>query len=96
VQVRVNGLPMGTPRVRVTQFRIDDHHSDAYTVWLAMGSPQHPTAKQVRELKAAGQLHRLAPPAWIPVRKGNTDVAFTLPRQGVELIRLQWAAPQKR
>lgn len=94
VRVRVDGLPAGTTRLRVAQFRIDDHHSDAYTVWQAMGAPQHPTAKQVRELKAAGQLQQLGAPPWMPVRKGTGEMRFTLPRQGVELIRLQWNGEQ--
>jgi xylan 1,4-beta-xylosidase len=95
LQVRVDGLPEGAGRVRLTQFRVDDHHSDAYTAWQAMGSPQHPTAEQVRELKAAGQLHRLSSPAWLPVQRGATNLGFTLPRQGVELIRLQWMTAKK-
>lgn len=90
VQVRVDGLPGGIGRVLATQYRIDDHHSDAYTLWQAMGSPQHPTAEQVRELKAAGQLHRLTSPTWLRAHQGTAHLSFTLPRQGLELIRLQW------
>ena len=32
-------------RVRLTHYRIDDTHSNAYTVWKAMGSPQNPSAR---------------------------------------------------
>ena len=42
--VTVTGLPKGVSRVRLTHYRIDDAHSNAYTVWKAMGSPQNPSA----------------------------------------------------
>ncbi len=47
----MRGLPKGVSRVRLTHYRIDDSHSNAYTVWKAMGSPQNPSAEQIAALK---------------------------------------------
>ena len=43
----------------LTQYRIDDAHSNAFTAWKAMGSPASPTAAQYKALEQAGQLARL-------------------------------------
>ncbi len=90
IHLQVDGLPEAMSGVQTTQYRIDRDHSDAYTVWRAMGSPQAPTAAQVATLKAAGQLQRLAPPQQGKVRAGGLDLSLSLPRQGVSLIRLHW------
>src|SRR4029434_3942715 len=44
ITMTIDGLPAGTPTV--TQYRVDDRHSNAYEVWKGMGSPQSPTAAQ--------------------------------------------------
>jgi xylan 1,4-beta-xylosidase len=71
-------------------YRLDDTHSNAYTVWQAMGSPQHPTAKQYAELQAAGQLQMLTSPDWLDVTDGHVVVSTSLPRQGSSLLHLKW------
>ena len=58
VTVKISGIPPAVHRVLLEHFRIDDTHSNAYTVWMAMGSPQEPTPEQYAQLKAAGQLQR--------------------------------------
>ena len=49
-------------KVLLQHYRIDNDHSNAYTVWKNMGSPQKPTPEQYAELKAAGQLELLILP----------------------------------
>ena len=58
-RVVVQGLPVGVKQVRVREWRIDETHSNAYTVWKAMGSPAHPDAEQAAKLEAAGKLQEL-------------------------------------
>jgi xylan 1,4-beta-xylosidase len=53
-----------------------------------MGSPQWPTEEQYAQLKHAGQLQLLTSPAWLPVVQGAAHLQFTLPRQGLSLIRM--------
>ncbi len=88
--VTVRGIPDGIGRVLLEHYRIDDAHSNAYTVWQGMGSPQHPTARQYADLQAAGQLQLLASPVWLDVQRGEVKISTEMPRQGVSLLRLKW------
>jgi len=86
----VQGLPAGSQRVLMKHYRIDANHSNAFSAWKSMGSPQEPTAEQQRQLEAAGQLQLLDSPNWLWNDSGNVSVKFDLPRQGVSLITLEW------
>ena len=55
-----------------------------------MGSPQSPSASEREALIKAGQLQTLGPPARVVVASHRAVVTFTLPRQGVSLLRLAW------
>jgi xylan 1,4-beta-xylosidase len=90
VRVSVQGVPASAARVLVQHYRIDDEHSNSYTAWKAMGSPQQPTPEQYARLEAAGQLQLLASPEWRMVRDGAVNLEFTLPRHAVSLVRLSW------
>ncbi|GAC1644497.1 MAG: beta-xylosidase [Acidobacteriaceae bacterium] len=89
-RVSVNGLPPTVRRVRLEHFRLDDTHSNAYTVWKGMGSPQHPTAAQYATLQAAGHLEMLDSPVWLDVVNGRIEVSTDMPRQGISLLHLTW------
>ena len=88
VKVTINDLPANT--VTLTQYRIDEQHSNSYEVWKKMGSPQNPTAAQVEELQKAGQLQTMGKPVAIPVKSGRLSTEIILPRQGVALLRMSW------
>jgi xylan 1,4-beta-xylosidase len=88
--VRINGIPTDVHRVLLQHYRLDDTHSNSYTVWKAMGSPQHPTAKQYAELQEAGQLELLTSPEWLDVTNGQVQIATDMPRQGTSLLHLKW------
>ncbi len=88
--VKITGIPVGIKRVRLEHFRIDDTHSNAFTVWKAMGSPQSPTPEQLAQLQAAGQLQLLTSPEWLDVKDGAVTVSTDLPRQATSLLHLEW------
>jgi xylan 1,4-beta-xylosidase len=90
VEVAIAGVPATVKKVLVEHYRIDQTHSNAYTVWQAMGSPQSPTAEQTAQLKAAGQLELFTSPLWVDVHNGKIVVPTSLPRQSVSLIHLKW------
>lgn len=90
IQVAVDGIPAGVTRVLLERDRIDDTHSDAYTVWKQMGSPESPTPEQYAKLKAAGQLQTLTSPEWLDVQDGKVTIGSELPREAVALLRLSW------
>lgn len=88
VELRIEGLPGGRPTL--THFRVDRDHSNAYEFWKKSGSPQQPSPQQYAELEKAGQLQMLAPPDRVAVTGGRLIVTFSLPRQGVSLVKLTW------
>jgi xylan 1,4-beta-xylosidase len=88
--VKLSGLPTGAKRVLVQHYRIDDIHSNAYTAWKAMGSPQQPTTEQYAQLQAVAGLQLLTSPAWIDVVDGKLDLATELPRQSISLVTITW------
>ncbi|HEY2469074.1 MAG TPA: beta-xylosidase [Terracidiphilus sp.] len=90
VMVTIVRIPAGVKRVMLEHYRIDDTHSNAYTVWKEMGSPQSPTAEQYARLKRAGQLELLTSPEWLDVDGSKVTVEMELPRQAISLLRLQW------
>jgi xylan 1,4-beta-xylosidase len=90
VQLNVAGVPDAARRVLLRHYRIDETHSNAWTAWKIMGSPQHPTPEQYETLEWAGQLQQLGSPRWIDIKGGETMLNITLPRQAVSLIELSW------
>ncbi|HCC58352.1 MAG TPA: beta-xylosidase [Solibacterales bacterium] len=90
VRLTVTGLPAAAKRVQLRHYRIDRDHSNAYTAWQAMGSPQNPTPEQYRRLEAAGKLQMLGPPQSLAAGGGQVEVSFALPRQAVSLLQIGW------
>jgi xylan 1,4-beta-xylosidase len=88
--VKVQGIPRGVTRVLVKNYRVDDTHSNAYTVWKAMGSPQQPTTEQYARLKSEGGLQLLSSPVWLDVVDGKLDLSTELPRQSISLLKITW------
>ena len=88
--IQVRGLPEGVSRVRLTHYRIDDTHSNAYTVWKAMGSPQNPTAEQIAALKDKEGLQLLESPRWLTAQDGAVAVNAVMPHHSISLMRLEW------
>ncbi len=90
VRTSITGLPSTTKRVLVKHFRIDETHSNAYTVWKAMGSPQHPTPEQYAQLLDRAGLEPFESPKWMDVVKGEVKISTEMPLQSVSLIQLSW------
>jgi xylan 1,4-beta-xylosidase len=90
VQLTVNGLPIAAGDARLTHYRIDDTHSNAYAEWKRMGSPIAPTRPQYARLESAGQLGRLDGPSSVRIADHAAAITFALPRQGVSLIVIEW------
>jgi len=90
LELSVLGLPTTVKKILVKHYRIDQNHSNSYTVWKAMGSPQSPSAEQYQALKAAGQLQLLDSPRWIESKDGAVRLEFPLPGESVSLLELSW------
>jgi xylan 1,4-beta-xylosidase len=83
----VNFANLANPNIQ--HFRIDQEHSNAFTVWKKMGSPQNPTTEQYAQLEKAGRLAALDSPIIVHYN-GRVIFTFALPRQAVSLLVFKW------
>ncbi len=90
IDMAVSGLPSNIGSGLVEHFRVDARHSNAFTVWKEMGSPESASAVHYESLQAAGQLQLLNSPAWVFFSGGSAHLQFSLPRQGLSLVRISW------
>ena len=88
VAITLAGIPAA--KVKITQWLIDEAHSNSYEAWKKMGSPQSPTAAQVALLQKAGQLEKISPTHLQNVKGGTVRTVIELSRQGVALIQFEW------
>jgi xylan 1,4-beta-xylosidase len=87
IDLDVSGMP---GRTLLQHYRIDEAHSNAYSTWQNMGSPQNPTPGQYTELERAGHLQLIESPRWISPRNARATVSFDLPRNAVSLVQFSW------
>jgi xylan 1,4-beta-xylosidase len=90
ITLKIAHLPPEAKRVLVEHYRIDSSHSNAHTLWKAMGSPQHPTPDQYDALKSRAGLELLASPRWAEPASGTLTIETDLPSEALSLIRLSW------
>jgi xylan 1,4-beta-xylosidase len=77
-------------KVLLHHYAVDQNFSNSFEVWKSLGSPQDPTNAEYAALERAGQLQLLKSPEWVQVGAGELKRDFSLPRQGVALLRLTW------
>ncbi|HWA09741.1 MAG TPA: beta-xylosidase [Opitutaceae bacterium] len=90
VELALAHLPAGVTNARVSHYRIDATHSNSFTVWKSFGAPTSPNRAQYEQMEKAGQLAQLEEPAAVNVADGAATLKFTLPRQAVSLLVLEW------
>lgn len=90
VQLTIAPLPGAVHTVRVTEYRIDSTHSNAYTVWQQLGSPAHPTPDQLRKLKSVDGLLSMGAAHRVAVKNAKLTMAVALPAQSVSLFLFDW------
>lgn len=93
VGLAIEGLPLARGTTQVRHFRIDEHHSNAFSAWQRLGSPPAPTPEQYAALEQAARLAALDSPAMARIEDGCVRLEFTLPRQAVSLLVLEWGTP---
>src|SRR5688572_19175611 len=87
ITLTIEALPAG--RATVTHFRIDETHSNSYSAWLKMGSPQKPTPAQYAQLEKASELQALTPARQVTIgQDGRFTETFDLPRKSVSFVKV--------
>jgi xylan 1,4-beta-xylosidase len=90
VELTLDHLPLNAGEARLTHYRIDEKHSNAFTQWKLMGSPTAPSDAQYAQLLKAGQLAELGAPEVVRVENGAAKLSLKLPRQAVSLLVFEW------
>ena len=88
VVIKIKGIP--AEKATLTQYQIDNAHSNSYEVWKKIGSPQNPTPDQIAMLEKAGQLETVSEPSEIEVRNNVATIKMQLPRQAVSLVQINY------
>jgi len=88
VELTIKGIE--AKELKLTHYRIDSEHSNSYTAWKKMGSPQQPTAEQVTALERASALTTLDVPKKVSVKNREAKINMQLPRQGISLVKLTY------
>jgi xylan 1,4-beta-xylosidase len=84
VSLELRGLPRGYSQVE--HFRVDDQHSNAYSLWQRMGAPNAVDVQAWETLRIAGHLAALQDSSGLRIAAKIGRLEFTLPRQGVSLL----------
>ena len=87
ITVKLQGLGKGAS-AKVTQWRVDQSHANAFTAWQAMGSPQSPNAMQHQALEAASAMPAVAL-ASLALKDSAASLSFALARQDVTLLIIE-------
>lgn len=89
IHLHLAGLPADAHEMRVTQYLIDQSHSNAFTAWKKLGSPQAPTPEQYSQLESAGKLAVAGPPSIMAAAGGKGSLNASLERQAVALFVIE-------
>lgn len=71
------------------EYRIDAENSNSYEVWKKMGSPQQPSAEQIKTLEQSGQLKKTKT-AKTTAADGAINLESSVPRQGIVFYKFEW------
>ena len=91
VRLELEGLPARKGEARLEHYRVDEDHSNAYTLWKRWGLSVPPTAEEYAQLENAGRLAALGRPETVFIDAGKLTVHFELSRQAVSLLVLEWS-----
>jgi xylan 1,4-beta-xylosidase len=90
VEFTVENLPFKGP-YRITHYRIDKGHSNAYAEWVRQGRPDYPSGGQYEAIKARDGLELAEPVKKAAAIDGKVKLAFDMPVKSVSLIVIEEA-----
>jgi xylan 1,4-beta-xylosidase len=88
VTVTLSNLPtaLAGKEVFVTHFRVDETHSNPYSVWAGQNKPTAPTEAQWQAMKAQQHLALLTPVTKATISGTTYTNTFSIPRQAGSLL----------
>ena len=88
VVIQLKSIP--ARKIKITQYSIDNTHSNSYEAWKRMGSPAQPDAGEIALLEKAGKLQTTGSPQMVQVDGGSAEIKLSLARQAVVLLDIRW------
>jgi xylan 1,4-beta-xylosidase len=85
IELNLENLPFEEP-IKVTHYRIDKNHSNAYSEWIRQGKPDYPQGEQYNVIKARDGLELLNPIQTFEANNGKMKLEFDMPVKSVSLI----------
>lgn len=86
VSLTVTGLPRS--KYRVQHFRIDEQHSNSYSMWKSLGSPADPSNDQLELIRTQQGLEEYEVEHEAPLHSGRVEMQLDLPLPSVSLLLL--------
>lgn len=86
VDIQLENLIPEKGKALVDVYLIDKTHSNAYTVWQSMGSPQDPVTAQYQQLEKSSELEKITGDQMLKIRDHRAGMNLTLERTAVALI----------
>ena len=85
IELAAENLPFEGP-YKVTHYRIDKNHSNAYAEWVHQGRPDYPVGDQYAAIKARDGLELLCPVEVVAPLDGKLKLEFDMPVKSLSLI----------
>ena len=88
VQLNLKNIYQG--KAKLLHYRVDSESSNSYTLWKKMGSPQNPTAEQIKILEESGKLKMINESENLDFESTNAIINIKIPGQAVSLLIIKW------
>lgn len=88
VKLLLKNIP--AQKVIISHYRIDEEHSNSYTTWKKMGSPQEVNKEQYLILEKSGKLQPFQKAYSASVKNGVLTADIHLPGHAVSLLEVRW------
>lgn len=86
VDVELSVVLTASEPFRLTHFRIDGNHSNAYTVWKSLGRPLTPDQDQMNRIKAKQGLELYEPVKTVNPQNSKIQYPLSMPHHSVSLL----------
>jgi xylan 1,4-beta-xylosidase len=90
IEFAAEKIPFAGP-YRITHYRIDKNHSNAYAEWVRQGRPDFPAGGQYDAIKAKDGLELVEPVRTVVPIDGKVKLSFELPVKSVSLVIIEQA-----
>ncbi len=88
VNLMLKNIP--AKNITLSSYLVDEDHSNAYTLWKKMGSPQNVSPDQFFRLQQGGRLQENIKAKRLNAVKGTFNYELVLQGQAVTLLKLTW------